>query len=127
MRQPAIGLWSHLQVDAVEHRLDSSNYGIELAPLGSGILLQHIELRLGPPMIVYRHHKDSSNKRNYSNSNSDHEVLTFQFLGQLLRSPSHFLLLLLELPDGLAQLAELRILLYKHNSHQQQYDFNNAK
>ena len=29
---PTIGLRSHLQVDAVEHRLDSSNNGVELVP-----------------------------------------------------------------------------------------------
>ena len=51
-RRPAVGIRSHLQVDAVEHRLDSGNYGIELAPLGSGLLLQHIKLCLGPPTIL---------------------------------------------------------------------------
>ena len=64
----------------------------------------------------------SVNQRNYSSTNSDHEVLTFQLLGQLLCLPNCFLLLLLEFPDGLVQLAELRILLFKHNSCQQQYD-----
>ena len=34
-----VRLRSHLQVDAVEHRLDSGNYGIELAPRCSGNLL----------------------------------------------------------------------------------------
>ena len=34
-----VGLRSYLEVDAVEHRLDSSNYGIELAPLHSDLLL----------------------------------------------------------------------------------------
>ena len=53
---PTIGLRSHLQVDAVEHRLDFDNYGIKLAPLGSGLLLQHIELRLGPPTVVCKHY-----------------------------------------------------------------------
>ena len=74
---PTVGLWSHLQVDTVKYRLDSDNYGIEFVPLGPSLLLQHIELRLGPPMIVCRHHKDPSNKRNQFSSNSDHEVLTF--------------------------------------------------
>ena len=39
MRRPAVGLRSHLQVDAVEHRFNPGNYGIELVPLGLGILL----------------------------------------------------------------------------------------
>ena len=80
-QRPTVGLRSHLHVDTVEHRLDSSNYGIELVRLGSSLLLQHIELRLGPPTVVYRHHKDPSNKRNHFSNNSDHEVLTFQLLG----------------------------------------------
>ena len=38
-RQPAIGLTSHLHVNIVEHWLDSGNYGVELVPLGSDLLL----------------------------------------------------------------------------------------
>ena len=38
-RRPIVGLRSHLQVDAVEHRFNPGNYGIELVPLGLGILL----------------------------------------------------------------------------------------
>ena len=38
-RWPTVGLRSHLQVNAVEHRLDTGNYGVELAPLGPGLLL----------------------------------------------------------------------------------------
>ena len=38
-RRPAVGLWSHLQVDAVELRFDSGNYSVELVPLGPGLLL----------------------------------------------------------------------------------------
>ena len=34
-----VGLRSHLQVDIVEHRFDSDNYGVELVPLGPGLLL----------------------------------------------------------------------------------------
>ena len=37
--RPTVRLRSHLQVDAVEHRLDSDNYGVELAPLSSDLLL----------------------------------------------------------------------------------------
>ena len=38
-RRPTVGQRSHFQVDAVEHRLDSGNYGIELVPLDPGLLL----------------------------------------------------------------------------------------
>ena len=76
-RWPAIGMRSHLHVNTVEHRLDFGNYGAELVPLGSGLLLQHIELRLGPPTVVCKHHKELLDKRNHSNNNSDHELLTF--------------------------------------------------
>ena len=61
-RWPAVKLRSHLQIDVVEHRFDSSNYDVELVPLGPGLLLQHIELCLNPPTIVCRHHKDPSSQ-----------------------------------------------------------------
>ena len=60
MGRPVVGLRSCLHVDVVEHRLDSGNYGVELTPLGSGLLLQHVELCLGPSIVFYRHQKDSS-------------------------------------------------------------------
>ena len=62
-RRPTVGLRSRLHVDVVEHRFDSDNYGIELVPLGLGLLLQHIELCLNPPTIVCRHHKDPSSQQ----------------------------------------------------------------
>ena len=38
-RRPTVRMRSHLQVNVVEHWLDFGNYGVELAPLGSGLLL----------------------------------------------------------------------------------------
>ena len=59
---PITGLWSHLHVDAVEHRLDFGNYGVELTPLGPGIQLQHVKLGLGLSTVFCRRHKDPSSK-----------------------------------------------------------------
>ena len=35
---PTVGLRSHLQVDTVEHRFNPGDYGVELLPLGPGLL-----------------------------------------------------------------------------------------
>ena len=65
-RWPTIGLRSNLQVNAVEHWIDSGNYGVKLVPLGPGILLQHIELCPDPPMVVCKHYKVPSSKETTS-------------------------------------------------------------
>ena len=66
MRRPTVGLRSRLQVDAVEHQFDSGDYGIELVPLGPGLLHQHIKLCLDPPTVVYKHYKVPSSKETTS-------------------------------------------------------------
>ena len=35
--RPVVGLRSYLHVNAVEHKLDPGNHGIEFPPLGSGL------------------------------------------------------------------------------------------
>ena len=37
-RWPTVGLRSRRQVDTVEHRFNSGDYGVELVPLGPGLL-----------------------------------------------------------------------------------------
>ena len=59
---PAVGLRSRFWFDAVEHWIDSSNYGVKLVALCLGVLLQHIELCLDPPMVVCIHFEVPSGK-----------------------------------------------------------------
>ena len=58
MLPPVIRLSSRFQVDAVKHQFNCGDYGVEVVPLGLGILFQHIELCLNPPTTIYEHYKN---------------------------------------------------------------------
>jgi len=83
-------LRSCLQVDVVEHWFDSSNYGIKLVPLGSGVLLQHIELRFDPPTVVYKHYKVPSRKETTLALTLTRVYLPFNSLATLSAHPVSF-------------------------------------
>ena len=61
-RRPTIGLRSHFWFNAVEHWSNPGNYGVELVPLGPGLLHQHIKLCLDPSTVVCKHYKVPSGK-----------------------------------------------------------------
>ena len=63
---PTARLRSRLQVDAVEHRFNSDDYGIELVPMSPGLLYQHIKLCLDPLPVVCKHYKVPSSKETTS-------------------------------------------------------------
>ena len=84
----------------------------------------HILVFKTPEVLHLQAFQGSIKQGNYFNSNSDQEVLIVQLLGQFVYSPCLLRLLLLELFDGLAQLAELCILLCEHNSHHQRYNYS---
>ena len=54
--------------------------------------------------------------RSYYNNDTDQKQFTFQVLSKLVRPLCFLCLFLAKLIDGLAHLAELRILFYKHSS-----------
>jgi len=89
-RWPAVGLRSRLQVDVVEHWFDSSNYGIKFVPLGSGVLLEHIELRFDPPTVVCKHYKVPSRKETTSALTPTREYLPFNSSASLSAHPVSF-------------------------------------
>ena len=90
MRWPAVRLRSHLQVDTVKHWFNSSDYSVELLPLGPGLLHQCIKLCLDPPTVVCKHYKVPSTKETTSAVTSTRKYSPFSSSTSLSAHPISF-------------------------------------
>jgi len=89
-RWPAVGTRSSFRFDAVEHRSDSDHYAIKIVPLGTGVLLQHIELCLDPPTVVCMHFEVPSGKTITSAENPTRGYSSFSSSVSLFARPVSF-------------------------------------